>query len=73
MSRTASVPDATGHFGPYGGVFVPETLIAALQQLQREYNIVKADPGTSAGPTSPQPTMPTTSTTTTTTTPYPYP
>src|SRR5439155_17359344 len=47
MSRVATVstvPDATGHFGPYGGVFVPETLIAALQQLQREYNIVKADP-----------------------------
>src|SRR4051794_34773905 len=29
----SSVPDALGHFGPYGGTFVPETLIGALQQL----------------------------------------
>ena len=27
------VPDPAGHFGAYGGTFVPETLIAALQQL----------------------------------------
>ena len=39
-----SVPDAAGHFGPYGGVFVPETLIAALQQLEREYKAAKDDP-----------------------------
>ena len=29
-------PDAGGHFGPYGGRFVPETLILALDQLMAE-------------------------------------
>jgi tryptophan synthase beta chain len=43
MSTTAQ-PDATGHFGPYGGVFVPETLIQALVQLEAEYTKAKADP-----------------------------
>ena len=28
---TASLPDAQGHFGPYGGRYVPETLMAPLQ------------------------------------------
>jgi len=38
MSQTATIlPDATGHFARYGGVFVPETLIAALRQLEDEY------------------------------------
>ena len=50
MSSTAStpsatsLPDATGHFGPYGGVFVPETLVAALEQLNAEYRRAKQDP-----------------------------
>jgi tryptophan synthase beta chain len=39
-----SLPDSTGHFGPYGGVFVPETLIAALRQLETEYAKAKTDP-----------------------------
>ena len=38
------VPDSTGHFGPYGGVFVPETLMAALRQLEAEYARAKSDP-----------------------------
>jgi tryptophan synthase beta chain len=38
-----TLPDATGHFGAYGGVFVPETLILALQQLEREYHRAIAD------------------------------
>ena len=38
------LPDATGHFGPYGGVFVAETLQAALLQLNLEYAKAKADP-----------------------------
>jgi tryptophan synthase beta chain len=38
------VPDAAGHFGPYGGVFVPETLIFALRQLEAEYTKAKSDP-----------------------------
>ena len=37
-------PDATGHFGPYGGVFVPETLMTALRDLEREYQSAIADP-----------------------------
>jgi tryptophan synthase beta chain len=48
MSATAAAPavwpDAAGHFGPYGGVFVPETLVAALRQLEHEYAKAKADP-----------------------------
>ena len=31
------LPDAAGHFGPYGGVFVAETLMHALDELKREY------------------------------------
>jgi tryptophan synthase beta chain len=37
-------PDATGHFGPYGGVFVPETLMTALRELGAAYDQAKADP-----------------------------
>ncbi|MEI9997867.1 MAG: tryptophan synthase subunit beta [Verrucomicrobiota bacterium] len=37
------VPDATGHFGPYGGMFVPETLMAPLYELAQEYERAKAD------------------------------
>ncbi|MEA2735350.1 MAG: tryptophan synthase beta chain, partial [Humisphaera sp.] len=43
MTSLASVPDLTGHFGPYGGTFVPETLVAALQQLTAEYEKAKKD------------------------------
>jgi tryptophan synthase beta chain len=39
----SSVPDAQGHFGPYGGTFVPETLVAALQQLTAEYEKARND------------------------------
>lgn len=38
-------PDEHGHFGPYGGMFAPETLMAALEQLNQEYKSVKNDPG----------------------------
>jgi tryptophan synthase beta chain len=31
------LPDERGHFGPFGGRFVPETLISALDELEREY------------------------------------
>src|SRR6476661_5555215 len=41
---TASVPDPAGHFGPYGGRFVPETLIHALDQLEAEFARAQADP-----------------------------
>src|SRR3954471_1576765 len=43
-SSLASLPDSAGHFGPYGGIFVPETLVAALQQLDADYRKAKADP-----------------------------
>lgn len=33
-----------GRFGVYGGRYVPETLVAALDELEREYNLAKADP-----------------------------
>ncbi len=39
-----SVPDAGGHFGPYGGMFVPETLMAPLDELAREYQAARKDP-----------------------------
>jgi tryptophan synthase beta chain len=36
-------PDSGGHFGPYGGRFVPETLMAALFELEKEYAKAKKD------------------------------
>jgi tryptophan synthase beta chain len=39
-----SLPDASGHFGPYGGRFVPEALIAALDQLAAEHEASQRDP-----------------------------
>ena len=38
------LPDATGHFGPYGGRFVPETLMHPLQELEAEYRRAQKDP-----------------------------
>ena len=43
MSSLPSVPDATGHFGQYGGMFVPETLMAPLQELAEEYERARVD------------------------------
>lgn len=37
------LPDTKGHFGIYGGRFVPETLMTALQELEKAYNEAKAD------------------------------
>ena len=39
-----AVPDAGGHFGPYGGRYVAETLIRPLDELQRTYRELRADP-----------------------------
>ena len=46
MSAVASLnlPDATGHFGPYGGRYVPETLMHPLQELEAEYFRAQYDP-----------------------------
>ena len=38
------LPDARGHFGPYGGVFVAETLIRALDELREQYARYRNDP-----------------------------
>ncbi len=40
-----AVPDATGHFGRYGGRFVPEALMAALDELTEAWATAQADPG----------------------------
>jgi len=37
-------PDEHGHFGPYGGIFAPETLMAPLEELAEAYARVKNDP-----------------------------
>jgi len=39
-----SGPDAAGHFGPYGGIFVGETLIAAVEELAEVYTRLSKDP-----------------------------
>src|SRR5579859_2575121 len=39
-----SQPDASGHFGPYGGRFVPEVLMAPLEELEHAYHKSAADP-----------------------------
>ena len=39
-----SVPDKSGHFGPYGGSFVPETLYHPLSELNEAYKEAQADP-----------------------------
>ncbi|MDR0717454.1 MAG: tryptophan synthase subunit beta [Azoarcus sp.] len=39
-----SLPDARGHFGPYGGVFVAETLMPALAELRAAYEACGTDP-----------------------------
>ena len=42
--QIADLPDASGHFGVYGGRFVAETLIAALEELEAAYERVRDDP-----------------------------
>ena len=47
MSTTSSSPDTaalTGHFGPFGGRYVPETLVHPLDELTRAYQEASADP-----------------------------
>ncbi len=42
--KIADLPDERGHFGPYGGVFVAETLVHALDELKRAYERCREDP-----------------------------
>jgi tryptophan synthase beta chain len=44
VPRAFSLPDARGRFGPYGGRFVPETLMAALEELEEAYREARQDP-----------------------------
>ncbi len=37
-------PDSTGHFGPYGGIYVAETLMGALEELNQAYEKYRHDP-----------------------------
>ena len=43
LSAAGLLPDATGHFGRYGGRFVPEALVAALDELDAAYRHAQAD------------------------------
>jgi len=43
-SIASRLPDAQGHFGPYGGRYVPETLMAALEALEEGYEAARQDP-----------------------------
>jgi tryptophan synthase beta chain len=43
MLASTHVPDVAGRFGPYGGRYVPETLIHALEELTAEYEKATAD------------------------------
>lgn len=42
-SATQTMPDARGRFGPYGGRYVPETLMAPLEELEAAYAAARAD------------------------------
>ena len=44
MIDLQSLPDRHGHFGQFGGMFVPETLMTALLELTEEYERAKVDP-----------------------------
>ena len=44
FSDLTRMPDARGHFGPYGGRFVSETLSFALEELEQIYLSLRDDP-----------------------------
>ena len=44
IMNLTDLPDTHGHFGPYGGIFVAETLMAALDELRIEYEKARNDP-----------------------------
>ena len=43
MSKKEQVPDSKGRFGIYGGVYVAETLVPALEELAQKYELIKDD------------------------------
>jgi tryptophan synthase beta chain len=44
LHKKGPIPDASGHFGLYGGKFVPETLMPALEELEKAYRDAQGDP-----------------------------
>src|SRR5262245_54238027 len=44
LPASYNLPDSRGHFGPYGGIFVAETLTAALEELRVAYERARSDP-----------------------------
>ncbi|MBI5283033.1 MAG: tryptophan synthase subunit beta [Candidatus Solibacter usitatus] len=44
MSKSTELPDERGHFGPYGGRYVPEILMAPLEELETAYTQAQRDP-----------------------------
>lgn len=44
MTEKYNMPDERGHFGPYGGIFVAETLIPPIQELNAAYHQYLSDP-----------------------------
>ena len=44
MTDYYNLPDEKGHFGPYGGLFVSETLMQPLEELKKAYEYYKQDP-----------------------------
>lgn len=44
MGKLMDIPDVKGYFGRYGGIFVPETLVPALWELEAAYREARADP-----------------------------
>ncbi|MBI4889713.1 MAG: tryptophan synthase subunit beta [Acidobacteria bacterium] len=43
MTETPQTPDARGHFGPYGGRYVPETLMAPLEEIEHAFYEARQD------------------------------
>lgn len=43
MQSSTILPDEKGRFGQFGGRFVPETLMSAIDELEREYRAAQAD------------------------------
>jgi len=44
MSLDVKLPDERGRYGPYGGQYIPETLMAAVAELEQAYREARADP-----------------------------
>jgi tryptophan synthase beta chain len=44
MTIAATLPDSLGHFGPYGGRYVPEVLMSPLEELEEAYRAARLDP-----------------------------